>query len=102
MPDDTPVAPRNDRRLSQEGVNADAADRGVDDDRQGWWPLRTDDACSASSHARSRGGTDEGQALVHILFRATLDGLIVRGPMIGGEQAYVLVTDWLGERQGRS
>ena len=40
-----------------------------------------------------------GQALVHILYRATLDGLIVRGPMIGAEHAFVLRADWLGERQ---
>jgi hypothetical protein len=40
----------------------------------------------------------EGQALVHILFSATLDGLIVRGPMLDGEHAFVLVADWLGER----
>ena len=30
-----------------------------------------------------------GQALVHILYRATLDGLIVRGPMVGSEHAFV-------------
>ena len=39
-----------------------------------------------------------GQALVHILYRATLDGLIVRGPMVGSEHAFVLRADWLGER----
>ena len=39
-----------------------------------------------------------GQALVHILYRATLDGLIVRGPMIGVDHAFVLRADWLGER----
>jgi Winged helix DNA-binding domain len=39
-----------------------------------------------------------GQALVHVLFRATLDGLIVRGPMIDGEHAFVLAADWLGPR----
>jgi hypothetical protein len=39
-----------------------------------------------------------GQAMVHVLFRATLDGLIIRGPMIGGQHAFALVADWLGER----
>jgi hypothetical protein len=38
----------------------------------------------------------QGQAIVHILFLATLRDLIVRGPMRGGEQAFVLVRDWLG------
>lgn len=39
-----------------------------------------------------------GQAIVHLLFRATLAGLIVRGPMDGKEQAFVLVADWLGKQ----
>ena len=39
-----------------------------------------------------------GQGLVHILFRATIEGLIVRGPMVGSEQAFVLAREWLGER----
>jgi hypothetical protein len=38
----------------------------------------------------------EGQALVHLLMLASLRGLVVRGPMIGREQAYVLARDWLG------
>jgi hypothetical protein len=40
-----------------------------------------------------------GQALVHVLFRATLDGLILRGPMVGAEHAFALAVDWLGERR---
>jgi hypothetical protein len=36
-----------------------------------------------------------GQALVHVLFLATLRGLCVRGPVVGKEQAFVLVEDWL-------
>ncbi|MEO8966745.1 MAG: winged helix DNA-binding domain-containing protein [Solirubrobacteraceae bacterium] len=36
-----------------------------------------------------------GQAIIHLLFRAAIDGLIVRGPMIGRQHAYVLVRDWL-------
>ena len=37
-----------------------------------------------------------GQALVHILFLASYDGRIVRGPFLGAEQAFVLARDWLG------
>jgi Winged helix DNA-binding domain len=37
-----------------------------------------------------------GQALVHILFLASYDGRIVRGPFRGAEQAFVLARDWLG------
>ncbi|HWC08514.1 MAG TPA: winged helix DNA-binding domain-containing protein [Solirubrobacterales bacterium] len=38
----------------------------------------------------------EGQALVHLLFMATLRGIAVRGPMAGREHAYALTRDWLG------
>jgi hypothetical protein len=38
----------------------------------------------------------EGQALIHVLFQASLRGLIVRGPLVGGRHAYVLARDWLG------
>jgi hypothetical protein len=38
----------------------------------------------------------EGQALVHILLLASIQGLIVRGPMAGKDQAFVLASDWLG------
>lgn len=37
-----------------------------------------------------------GQALVFVLYLAAQQGLIVRGPVVGAEQAYVLVADWLG------
>jgi hypothetical protein len=41
----------------------------------------------------------ERQALVHVLMRASLLGLAVRGPMVDGKHAFVLVRDWLGEPQ---
>jgi hypothetical protein len=43
------------------------------------------------------GVRSEGQALYHLLFQASLRGLIVRGPVVGRTHAYVLVRDWLGE-----
>lgn len=36
-----------------------------------------------------------GQALIHLLFLTTLRGIAVRGPMVGNDHAYVLVSDWL-------
>ena len=41
-----------------------------------------------------------GQALVHVLFYASLHGICVRGPMVDGEQAFVLTRDWLGSIVG--
>jgi hypothetical protein len=40
----------------------------------------------------------DGQAMVHVLLLASLRGLVVRGPVAGTDQAYVLVRDWLGEQ----
>jgi hypothetical protein len=41
----------------------------------------------------------QGQAMVHILLKATLAGDVVRGPLRGREQTFVLTQDWLGEPQ---
>ena len=38
----------------------------------------------------------EAQAMVHILVLASIRGLIVRGPVAGRDQAFVLTRDWLG------
>jgi hypothetical protein len=44
-----------------------------------------------------KGLPSEGQALSHLCFRAGVLGLVVRGPMAGRRQAYVLTRDWVGE-----
>lgn len=41
----------------------------------------------------------EGQAFIHLMFLAAARGILVRGPMLGKQHAYVLVRDWLGEPQ---
>src|SRR6202034_533394 len=35
--------------------------------------------------------------LIHVLLLASIRGLIVRGPVAGRDQAFVLASDWLGE-----
>jgi hypothetical protein len=90
------------RRLTQEGgISADVADRAV----------AVIDAALAADGPLTRGQLGEridaagirtqGQALVHLLARATARGLIVRGPMIGREQAFARVSDWLGAAPAR-
>ncbi len=88
----------SDRRLKQAGVSDAAAHRGIaaiikalGEDG----PMTRAQIRSILERARV---PTAGPALVHVLFRATLDGLIVRGPMIAGGQAFALVADWLGER----
>ncbi len=85
------------RRLSQEGVSPAAAQRAVAvicASLASEGPLTREELRDRVAQAGVR---TEGQALVHILFRATLLGLVVRGPMVRGRHAYVLVDDWLGK-----
>jgi hypothetical protein len=90
----------NARRLAQEGVSPIQAERGV----------AAIEAALCADGPLTRGhlrgiltAADvpvAGQALVHLLFLTALRGLTVRGPMIGAEQAFVLVRDWLGNPPG--
>ena len=92
-----PLRTSSARRLAQEGV-ADP-ERGIalielalaDEG-----PLTSD---GLRERLAAAGVDAQGQALYHLLFRASLDGLIVRGPMAGAKQAYVLVRDWLGKQK---
>ncbi len=91
-----PLAVSCARRLGQEGVPPDDADKAVG----------LIEAALASEGPLTRrqlgeriaaaGIRTQGQALVHLLFLASLRGIAVRGPMIGADHGYVLVRDWLG------
>jgi hypothetical protein len=83
------------RRLQQEGVSPAAAERGV-----------AAVVRAVEDGPQTRGQLREvlvradvpvaGQAFVHVLGLAALRGHVVRGPMVDGGQAFVLVEDWLG------
>ena len=85
----------NSRRLAQEGVPPDDAERAVAAVR-----AALADGPLTRSQLRERvaaaGVRTEGQAMVHILALASIRGLIVRGPVTRRDQAFVLVRDWLG------
>jgi len=90
-----PLRTSSERRLAQEGVPPRALKRGVDAivralEEEG--PLTAD---ALREHVRRARVRAEGQSLYHLLFSASLDGLVVRGPMAGKKHAYVLVRDWL-------
>lgn len=86
----------NMRRLGQEGVPPADAERGV----------AAIGAALAANGPMTRAGLRDsvaaagvrvaGQALVHLLFLAALRGIMVRGPVIGGELAFVRAEDWIG------
>ncbi len=83
------------RRLSQEGVTPAAAERGVAALERALADEGPLDRAQLRERIAAVGVRVEGQALVHLLLLASLRGSIVRGPMRGSQQAYVLVRDWL-------
>jgi hypothetical protein len=93
-----PLLTSSTRRLRQEGVGEEDAERGVRTIKK----ALVDNGPRTRPQLRERleeaGVPVEGQALVHLLFLATLRGIAVRGPMVGKDHAYVLVRDWLGEQ----
>ncbi len=88
----------NARRLAQEGVTPRLAERGVE------VIVGSLGAEGPLSRVQLRARLDsasiptERQALVHLLILASLRGLIVRGPILEGQHAFVLVADWLERR----
>ena len=97
------TAPRlrsvSNRQLGQDGVSAVGLARGIAAIKR----ALGEDGPMARSHLRERldqaGVPTSGQTFVHMLFRATLEGLIVRGPIVNGEHAFVLTEEWLGPRR---
>ncbi len=89
------VVTGNARRLMQEGVSPSQADRAV--------ALIERALAQRGPHTRSQlkrllvaaDIPTAGQAFVHIIMCASLRGIMVRGPMVGREHAFVLVRDWL-------
>jgi hypothetical protein len=91
-----PLLIGNARRLAQEGVTPDAADRGVAVIARSLVEHGPMTRFQLRDRIRAAGVRTEGQALVHILALASHRGLIVRGPMLGKQQAFALTDDWLG------
>jgi hypothetical protein len=86
----------NSRRLAQEGVPPHDAEQGVAAVRAA---LAADGPLTRArlrERVAAAGVRTGGQALVHILLLASIRGLIVRGPVAGRDQAFVLAGDWLG------
>ena len=94
-----PLLTSSARRLRQEGVSPDEAERAVRTIEK----ALADEGPLTRLQLRERldraGVSTAGQALIHLLFLAALRGIAVRGPMVGKEHAYVLVRDWLGEQR---
>jgi hypothetical protein len=85
-------------RLRQTGVGEAAAERGVETVAA----ALADDGPLTRAQLRERLDSADvptaGQAFIHVLFYASLQGVCVRGPMVGTEHAFVAARDWLGEQ----
>ena len=93
-----PLFTGNARRLAQEGVPPQDAERGVAVIERSLTAEGPLTRAQLSERITAAGVRTQGQAIVHLLMLASLRGLTIRGPMAGREQAYVLVRDWLGAR----
>lgn len=91
------LASGNARRLAQEGVSPEQADRGVAAIEAAIGTQGPMNRAQLREIVASADVPVAGQALVHILALSAIRGLTVRGPMVGREQGFVLVRDWLGE-----
>lgn len=83
------------RRLGQEGVSPDLAERGIATvvEQVATAPRSRDELRVALDAA---GVPTAGQAVVHVLLAATLRHRLIRGPVRDGEHCMVLAEDWLG------
>ena len=89
-------AARSRRRLGQEGVSADDADRAVAIIERA---LAADGPLGRPELAErivARGIRTEGQAMPHLLGLAATRGLALLGPVQDGRQLFVAAPDWLG------
>jgi Winged helix DNA-binding domain len=84
------------RRLAQEGIPAPDADRGAALIEGSLTEHGALTRAQLGERLSAAGIRTEGQALVYLLFLASLRGIAVRGPVIGNEQAFVLARNWLG------
>ena len=89
------------RRLSQEGVTAESAERGIAVIGHALAEEGPLDRNRLRARVAAAGIRTKGQAFVHLLALASLRGLIVRGPTRGGQHLFVLVRDWLHQSISR-
>jgi hypothetical protein len=93
------TAPRQEtavrRRLAEEGVSPAEAERGVTLVERALGDTGPLARAQLRDQLAGAGVPVAGQALIHIIGLASLRGILIRGPMVGPEQAYVLTRDWI-------
>ena len=92
-----PLLTSSTRRLRQEGVSEAQAERALGTIEKALAEEGPLTRIQVRERLDSAGLRTEGQAMLHLFFLAAVRGIVVRGPMVGKQHAYVLVRDWLGE-----
>lgn len=83
------------RRLSQEGIPPEVGERAVATIERALEDEEPLTRLQLRERLEVAGIPIEGQALIHLLFLASLRGVAVRGPMVGAHHAYVRLDDWI-------
>jgi hypothetical protein len=92
-----PLLTSSARRLRQEGVSEADAERALATIERALGDAGPLTRIQLRERLDAAGVPTDGQAMLHLLFLAALRGIVVRGPMVGKQHAYVLVHDWLGK-----
>lgn len=99
-----PLMTSSDTRLRQNGLSPAHVRRGVSVIER----ALTDEGPQTRAQLKERldraNVPTADTALLHLLFRSSLEGVCLRGPMLGRQHAYVLARDWLAPARpvGRS
>jgi hypothetical protein len=88
------------RRLGQEGVSPDEADRAVEIVERALADEGPLTRAQLAERIAAAGIRTEGQATPHLLALAALRGIVILGPVRGDQQAFALVRDWLASGRG--
>lgn len=86
------------RRLQQEGLSERDGERALEVIERTLGEEGPLGGKDLRARLESAGVRTEGQIFIHLMFLAAARGILVRGPMVGKQHAYVLVRDWLGNQ----
>lgn len=84
------------RRLAEEGVSPAQMEKGVALIRRRLADEGPLTRIQLKERLDAAGVPTAGQAMLHLLYWTTIQGHILRGPMVDKQHAFVLVEDWLG------
>lgn len=82
------------RRRAELGLDEASSERGVGVIRRALAEHGPQTRAELRAHLQRAGIPNQGQALVHVMYRAALEGVCVYGPDRAGEETLALIDDW--------